>query len=187
MKLKHSIGQLALVVLACGVAFRAIASPSALWAAVAFGLATAIGTLAPVGAACGRGRGRAACIGAATCGWAYLLAIYGPWTATEIGPRLPTNACIDLLYASIHRADPAESKEVALRRAERAMQMAKYRQLMTNAQLDPSPANEASLASYRAKIAELDDWILIAESLGERSDDAEPLGAVDDPQPGPFG
>lgn len=105
MMLKLSVGQLALAVLACGVAARAISSPTPLWGVAILSSAVAVCSLALLGALFARGPRRASFAIAAACGWAYLFASLGPWASERIAPALVTGAAIDRLFNAIRRSD----------------------------------------------------------------------------------
>jgi hypothetical protein len=139
MKLKHSIGQLALAILGFGVAFRALTTPSALWGAIILSLALAICTLAAVGGFFARGPRQAAFGGAAICGWAYLFASLGPWAQEEVGPHLITSAAIDLLSTAIRGPSPTEKLLGLLKtRDELRLQMKLIVGTARNPQQDPA-------------------------------------------------
>jgi hypothetical protein len=69
-------------------------SQSAVWASTLFTSTLTLLGIATLAAAFGKGRRRAFWVGAAFCGWLYILL----WCSTEIRPNLTTTLLIDFAY-----------------------------------------------------------------------------------------
>jgi hypothetical protein len=95
---KPTIAALMVVIFIAALGFAALSRPSRLWAAVMFSTATAMLTLALVGALCASGRARAGYLGFAVTGWTYLLLQYGPFFETQVGPYTLPTAILDVAY-----------------------------------------------------------------------------------------
>jgi hypothetical protein len=107
MKLRFSIARLVAVIVLCGVAFAATASPSNLWANATFTLALGVLVAGLVPLIVDRGRRRAFWFGFAVGGWAYFACAFGPWLADTVGPRLVTTAFLDIVYPHLVPAEPS--------------------------------------------------------------------------------
>jgi hypothetical protein len=167
MKLKHSIGQLALAVLACGVAIRAVTSPSRLWAAVVLSTALAACTLALVGALYARGPRRASCGGAAACGWIYLLVALGPWSREQVGPHLATGAAIDLLFGAVRSFDPTWDV-MKLQQAQQDLEAEMQRMSKLAGGLQNDPGIVQPDGKWMGGIQLKGDWMEVLQSRAEQ-------------------
>jgi hypothetical protein len=88
MRPRFSLAALMVIVVVAGVGFAAMRSSTTLWASEIFTLTLGMLLVGAFGAMAHRGRTRLTWAGFALFGWAYLLAVFGPW-ADPNGATVP--------------------------------------------------------------------------------------------------
>ncbi|MBX6316320.1 MAG: hypothetical protein IRY99_25925 [Isosphaeraceae bacterium] len=98
---RSSIATLMGVVLVCGVAVAALRDASDVWAGILLLLTLGWLGTAILGAFYRREGRRAWWVGFALFGWGYLALAFGPWSAEQVGPRLPTTQLLEYLHSKM--------------------------------------------------------------------------------------
>lgn len=101
MRPRFSIARLIVVIVACGVVFAALRSPSNLWANALYSAAFGALLVGLIRFALTRGRVRAFWAGFLIVGWAYFAVYAVPMLRDSVGPRLLTEPLMDLIYPLI--------------------------------------------------------------------------------------
>jgi hypothetical protein len=104
---RFSIAALLAFIVACGVAFAALRSPSQLWANVVSTAALTSLVIASIDVALARGRWRAFWAGFLIAGGSYFAVYAVPALRESLGPRLATEAALDFLYAAVGPPQPS--------------------------------------------------------------------------------